>query len=101
MGRSFSPNFKCGNNFGLPFSEHNPSADTNSVKKTSGLPVSTIICLNAISVTSAIGAKTKKGFLSCFQKFIIKRGHGLATVPFVIPEQLVAEFRRRGESHLD
>ena len=70
-----------------------PSAETNSVHNTSGLPYLAIICLKAGSVTSAMGASAKKGalLLPCFfcasslnfcQKFIlIKIINYLITVP--------------------
>ncbi len=48
--------------------EHSPSAETNSVQNTSGFPCSAMIRRKAASVTSAIGANTKNGFSSFFQK---------------------------------
>ncbi|MFZ1820813.1 MAG: hypothetical protein WAU72_03310, partial [Acidimicrobiia bacterium] len=40
------------------------STDINSVKYTSGLAQESITWRNTLSVTSFIGAKTKKGFLN-------------------------------------
>src|SRR3989344_531391 len=80
IGRSFSVKYNSPLNFSGPTAQI-PSAEINSVKKTSGLftlslvevPVSMITCLNAQSVTLAIGAKIVKGFLSfCHKVFCME-----------------------------
>src|SRR3989338_2400204 len=73
IGRSFSEYFKSIKSFSRAIGCAKPSADTNSVKKISGLPYLAMICLKTQSVTSAIGARHKIGFLSFFQKFFIIR----------------------------
>src|SRR3989338_2701650 len=72
IGLSFSPYLRLIKSLFLPI-EHRPSAETNSVQKTSGWPYLAMICRKAQSVTSAIGAKQKIGFLILSQKFRISR----------------------------
>ena len=78
IGRSASEYFKSIRSFALPSSgaRARPSAETNSVNMTSGLPYLAIIARNAASVTSAMGARTNiprpardKWAFNCCQKF--------------------------------
>ena len=62
MGFCLRENFKSMRSFSLPFAEHNPSAETNSVKNTEGFPCFANISLKAKSVTSAMGARIRMGF---------------------------------------
>src|SRR3989344_1828445 len=64
IGRSASLYFKSIKSFSRALGWAKPSAETNSVKKSGGLPYLAFICLKAQSVTSAIGASANMGFFS-------------------------------------
>src|SRR3990167_10740073 len=79
IGCSLLENFKSIKSFSLALGHARPSAETNSVQNISGLSHLAMTRLKAQSVTSAIGARQKIGFLIFSQKFftIILDKHNL------------------------